>query len=99
MKENVHFSLVGSRSMLLFKYLKENDHSKVFLFDENTPDCFALIGGMNISDEYLTPVNHDDPDVGGWHDYMVAMHGELANRIASPHDITREKWLKKKIRE
>jgi phosphatidylserine/phosphatidylglycerophosphate/cardiolipin synthase-like enzyme len=64
MKGNVHFSSVGSRSMFLFKYLKENDHSKVFLFDENTPDSHALIGGMNVGDEYLTAVNHEDPDAG-----------------------------------
>jgi phosphatidylserine/phosphatidylglycerophosphate/cardiolipin synthase-like enzyme len=59
--------------MFFFKYLKENDHSKVFLFDENTPNSLVLIGGLNIGDEYLTKQNHEDPDSGGWHDYMVLM--------------------------
>jgi phosphatidylserine/phosphatidylglycerophosphate/cardiolipin synthase-like enzyme len=99
MKEQVQFSSVGSRSMFLFKYLKENDHSKVFLFDENTPESIALIGGMNIGDEYLTAPNHEDPESGGWHDYMVIVHGELADRTASPSSHERERWLTKKIRE
>ncbi len=63
-KKNVTFSLVGSSSLLLFKYLKENDHSKVWLFDEGTPRSRAIIGGMNIAEEYLTAQNRKDPDQG-----------------------------------
>lgn len=93
----VNFSSIGSESMFLFRYLRENDHSKVFLFDEETPECRALIGGMNISDEYLTEVNHEDPDKGGWHDFMVLLCGKEAQKIAF-HKKEEPKFIKK-VRE
>ncbi len=74
-KSNVHFSYIGSRSLFFFKYLKEIDHSKVLVFDHLTPNAKAMIGGMNLADEYLTDPNHEDPDLGGWHDYMVLLRG------------------------
>lgn len=55
---------------LSVRYFENNDHSKVFLFDEHTEDVHALVGGMNMSDEYLTAKEHHSPD-RGWHDYMV----------------------------
>lgn len=97
--KNVQFSYVGSGSILLFKYLKENDHSKVFLFDEYTPKSTALIGGMNIADEYLTAPNHNIPEDGGWHDYMVKLKGNLSNNIASHNGKYTKKWIMKEIRK
>ena len=96
--DNVSFSFVGSRSVLFFKYLKENDHSKVFLFDEHTPESIAIIGGMNISDDYLTEQNHGDPDSGGSHDYMVRLHGSLTQDIATPEKRERGWILLRKVR-
>ncbi|MFH0776327.1 MAG: phosphatidylserine/phosphatidylglycerophosphate/cardiolipin synthase family protein [Patescibacteria group bacterium] len=98
-KRNVHFVSVGSRSLILFKILKENDHSKVFLFDDGTQDSLALVGGMNIANEHLTAQNHSDPDQGGWHDYMVLLRGELADRFALHFHKRKTKWLSKKIRK
>lgn len=68
---NVTLNYVWTSSILLFKYIKENDHSKVFIFDENTPKCKILIWWMNIADEYLKPQNRNNPDLWWWHDYMV----------------------------
>ena len=51
--KNVHFSYIGSWSPFRLKHLMNNDHSKVLLFDEFTLGSRALIGGMNIADEYL----------------------------------------------
>jgi cardiolipin synthase A/B len=99
-KKNVTFSLIGSGSLLLFKYFKENDHSKVFLFDENRENSKAIIGGMNIAEEYLTAQNHADPDSGGWHDYMVIFSGTLAHDIILEKRQTEEKkWFIKKFEE
>ena len=95
---NVHFISVGSSSLLFFKLLKENDHSKVYIFDEGTPESITLIGGMNIGDEYLTAVNHQHPEQGGWHDYMVRIKGEGANNLLPPLTIPQKKyWFRKKI--
>lgn len=47
----------------MFKYLKENDHSKIWLFDEETENPKAIIGGMNIALEYLTAQNRENPDM------------------------------------
>jgi cardiolipin synthase len=78
--------------------LKENDHSKVYIFDEDTPESIALIGGMNIGDEYLTAVNHQHPEQGGWHDYMVRIKGEGAKNLLPPLTIPQKKyWFRKKI--
>lgn len=78
---NVVFHYVGSRSLFFIKLLKENDHSKVLVFDQNTPYANALMGGINLADEYLTSENHDYPDQGGWHDYMVYIQGPLASQL------------------
>ncbi|MDD2566086.1 MAG: phosphatidylserine/phosphatidylglycerophosphate/cardiolipin synthase family protein [Candidatus Gracilibacteria bacterium] len=97
--KNVEFSLVGSKSVLFFKYLKENDHSKVLLFDEFMPGSRVLIGGMNISDEYLIAQNHELPNSGGRHDYMVKIEGRIADNFASYGGKYSKKWLTKKILE
>lgn len=62
--KNVSFVLVGPSSLIMCKYLKENDHSKIWLFDEGTESVKAIIGGMNIAEEYLTAQNREDPDQG-----------------------------------
>ncbi len=81
--KNIRFSYIGSWRPLRLKYLRENNHSKVFLFDEFTPRSKALIGGMNIADQYLNAQNHTMPDHGGWHDYMVLLTGHLADTIVA----------------
>ena len=99
-KENVTFSLVGSSSLIMFKYLKENDHSKIWLFDEGTENAKAIIGGMNIAEEYLTAQNREDPDKWGWHDYMVIFSWALADDISIKQREQKEAlWIAKKIRE
>ncbi|MCK9272706.1 phosphatidylserine/phosphatidylglycerophosphate/cardiolipin synthase family protein [Candidatus Gracilibacteria bacterium] len=95
--KNLVFSFVGSRSILFFKYLKENDHSKIFLFDENTVNSIVIIGGMNIADEYLTAQNSESSNVGGWHDYMVKLEGKIANKFSSHISKHSKKGLRKKI--
>ena len=95
--KNLVFSFVGSRSILFFKYLKENDHSKIFLFDENTPKSIAIIWWMNIADEYLTRENHKFPNTWGWHDYMVKLEWKIANKFSSHISKHSKKWLRKKI--
>ena len=40
---NIHLSYIGSWSPLRLIYRRENDHSKIFLFDEFTPQSRALI--------------------------------------------------------
>jgi len=97
--KNINFSFVGSKSIFLFKYLKENDHSKVFLFDEFTSKSTALIWWMNISDEYLTAQNHDSPESWWWHDYMVKIEWNIADNFASYWWKYSKKWLAKKILE
>ncbi|MDD2487703.1 MAG: phosphatidylserine/phosphatidylglycerophosphate/cardiolipin synthase family protein [Candidatus Gracilibacteria bacterium] len=94
--KNLNFSSIGTKSILFFKYLKENDHSKVFLFDENTTDTVAIIGGMNITDECLTAQNHDNPNRGGWHDYMVRIYGEATQKLIGKNG-KRKRWIYKKI--
>lgn len=94
-RKNVRFSLMGSKSFLFFKILKENDHSKVFLFDDTTPHVCALVGGMNIANEYLTAPNKENPDKGGWHDYMVYIEGESANYILPTIPKKKEPWFMK----
>ncbi len=99
-KKNVSFALVGSSSLIMFKYLKENDHSKIWLFDEGTENTKAIIGGMNIAEEYLTAQNREDPDTWGWHDYMVIFSGELADDISIKKKEQKEGlWIAQKIRE
>ncbi len=51
--KNIYLFYIGSSWPLRLIYRRENDHSKVFLFDEFTPGSRALIGGMNIADQYL----------------------------------------------
>lgn len=80
--KNVHFSYVGSWSPFRLKHLLWNDHSKVFLFDAFTPKSRALIGGMNIADEYLNSQSPTLPHPAWWHDYMVKLIGEFADSIA-----------------
>ncbi len=95
--KNIHFSYIGSWWPLRLKYLRENDHSKVFLFDEYTEKSQALMGGMNIADPYLNSREKTSFYSGGWHDYMVKLGGDLADRLA--HDYIRKpgKWLLWKI--
>lgn len=97
--KNLSFSFIGSRSILFFKYLKENDHSKIFLFDENTPRSKAIIWWMNIADEYLTAQNHKAPNAWWWHDYMVKLEGKIADKFGSHILKHSKKWLRKKIIE
>lgn len=96
-KEQVTFVRIGSKTLLLFKLLKENDHSKVFVFDEKTPHVSALVGGMNIGNEYLSAPNQQEPDAGGWHDYMLHIHGELANHLLKPVSKKRRPWALKTL--
>ncbi len=99
-KKNVTFSIVGSSSLVLFKYLKENDHSKIWLFDEGRENAKAIIGGMNIAEEYLTAQNHENPDEGGWHDYMVLFSWALTDQIGiHKREPKKPLWIAKKIRE
>lgn len=99
-KKNVSFALVGSSSLIMFKYLKENDHSKIWLFDEETENPKAIIGGMNIALEYLTAQNRENPDMWGCHDYMVIFSWELADDISIKQREQKESlWIAKKIRE
>lgn len=93
----VHFTYRGSRSLLFFKYLKENDHSKVFLFDEKSRHSTVLIGGMNIGNEYLMAPNHLHPEKSGWHDYMVLLKGDLTESFLVHQAPPKKKWLVKKI--
>lgn len=86
--ENIHFSYIGSWLPISFRYLRENDHSKIFVFDEGAKNSIALIWGMNIADEYLNPQDSAKPAWLGWHDYMVKLKGKLADSIS--------KWKVKK---
>ena len=95
--KNIHFSSIGSKSLLFLKYLRENDHSKVFLFDVFTKKSRALIGGMNIANEYLSAQNLSMPDLGGWHDYMVEFRGDLADNIGVNNGGNPQKWIVRKI--
>ncbi len=92
-RRNVTFIRIGSKSVLFFKILKENDHSKVFVFDANTPRACALIGGMNMGNEYLTAPNHKDPKKGGWHDYMLLIRGAVATHLLRPVSRKNKLWL------
>ncbi|EKE28819.1 MAG: hypothetical protein ACD_3C00006G0001 [uncultured bacterium (gcode 4)] len=89
-EKNVFFKNIWTWSFFLFKYIKENNHSKVYLFDENTSSSKMLIGWMNISDEYLTPQNKLEPSKWGWHDYMVLITWELSKNIYS-HEFKKHK--------
>jgi cardiolipin synthase len=95
---NVHFSKIGSARLLLIKYLRENDHSKIFLFDELTSRSVALIGGMNVADEYLSAQDETAPNGGGWHDYMVELRGELSDAIVAGKRRKAKKWMTKPLR-
>lgn len=98
-KKNIDFSYIWSKSILFFKYLKENDHSKVFLFDEYSSNSKVIIWWMNIADEYLTAQNHQDPKSWGWHDYMVKLEGDFADNFASYGWKYSKKWIRKTILE
>ncbi|EKE26464.1 MAG: hypothetical protein ACD_4C00282G0004 [uncultured bacterium (gcode 4)] len=98
-KENIEFKYIWYSSLLLFKYIKENDHSKVYLFDENTNSCKAIIWWMNISDEYLTPQDKNNPSKWGWHDYMVLIKWELTKNININNFKKNKKFFSRKIHE
>lgn len=94
--KNVLYEKVWSESLIFFKYLKENNHSKVFLFDENTPEATAIIWWMNIADEYLTAQNHENPDIWWWHDFMVKIRWEPTQKLIWKN-YQSKKWIFKKI--
>lgn len=97
--KNVFFKNIGTSSILLFKYNKENNHSKVFIFDENTFSSKILIGGMNISDEYLTAQDIKEPLKWWRHDYMVLINGKLPKDIYSYEFKKNKKYFARKIQE
>lgn len=96
-RKNVEFIEIWSWSVIFFKYLKENNHSKIYLFDEKKDERIAITGWMNIADNYLKDLNKNDPDKWWWHDYMVKMKWENAAKLAWIK--TKTKWPHRKIRE
>jgi cardiolipin synthase len=95
---NISLKYVGSWIPLSVRYVENNDHSKVFVFDEDTENVHALVGGMNMSDEYLSAKEKNSPELG-WHDYMVKIRWELANKILFKRKKQYKKWLRRAIRQ
>lgn len=95
----VHFKLIWTSSIILFKYNKENNHSKIFIFDDNTSDSKILIGGMNIADEYLTAQNKEEPLKWWRHDYMVLINWKLPKDIYSYEFKNNKKYFARKIQQ
>ncbi|EKE29915.1 MAG: hypothetical protein ACD_2C00073G0003 [uncultured bacterium (gcode 4)] len=98
-QKNVDFKNIWTGSLLMFKYNKENNHSKMYLFDEDTSFSKILIWGMNISDEYLTAQNASEPNKWGWHDYMVMIRWEISKAIYSYEFKKKKRFFKRKIHE
>lgn len=94
---NIHLSYIGSWSPLRLIYRRENDHSKIFLFDEFTPQSRALIWGMNIADHHLEPHSPSIASPGGTHDYMVRVTGDLADMIAQWQSNSNKKSIDRNI--
>jgi cardiolipin synthase A/B len=91
--KNVLFHYVWTWWPWDLRYKRENNHSKIFLFDEFSPSANALVWGMNISDQHLNPHFHPDPKKSWLHDYMVKINGDLADYLV--HEVHKKpsKWF------
>lgn len=98
-RDNIHLSYIGSWWPLRLKYLKENDHSKVFLFDPSTDRSTALLGGMNIADPYLSAQTMTEYTTAGWHDYMVKLTGALADSLMTVKRHKKQKGITGKFQK
>ncbi len=97
--KNVFFRYTWTPSILLFKYNKENNHSKVYIFDWWTQNCTAIIWWMNISDDYMRPRNQQEPEKWGWHDYMVKISWNAARKIYVQWFEKNNQYIKRKFKE
>lgn len=94
---NINFKLIWPKSLLFTKLLKENNHSKLFIFDCETQDTTLLITWMNIWNEYMTACNLENPENWWWHDYMVSIKWQIPKNLFPNFHLENKKWIQKKL--
>jgi phosphatidylserine/phosphatidylglycerophosphate/cardiolipin synthase-like enzyme len=96
---NVRFKYIWTPSVLMFKYSKENNHSKVYIFDEWMTETKTIIWWMNISNDYMIARNDKDPSMWWWHDYMVLINWDIPEAKYMEEFKKNNKYIPRKIRE
>ncbi|MGB3941620.1 MAG: cardiolipin synthase [Candidatus Manganitrophaceae bacterium] len=69
--------------------LKRRDHRKILIIDNR----YAFVGGANIGDEYIAPVEEEGE---GWRDTHLKIEGPAVTRLQKIFFVT---WLKGEVRE